>query len=42
MSVVDLGRTGAVGRGRLLVGRDGSAGLKLATLAGGDPVPALG
>jgi len=40
--VADLGRQGATNRGRLLIGRDGGAGLKLATLAGGDPVPALG
>ncbi len=40
--VADLGRTGAAGRGRLLIGPDGGAGLRLATLAGGDPVPALG
>jgi len=40
--VADLGRAGVTARERLLVGRDGSAGLKLATLAGGDPIPALG
>ena len=40
--VADLGRPGATGRERLLIGPDGGAGLKLATLAGGDPVPALG
>ena len=40
--VADLGRPGAPGRERLLIGADGGAGLKLATLAGGDPVPALG
>ena len=40
--VADLGRQGASGRERLLIGPDGGAGLKLATLAGGDPVPALG
>ena len=40
--VADLGRAGQMGRPRLLLGRDGSAGLRLATLAGGDPVPALG
>jgi ATP-dependent exoDNAse (exonuclease V) beta subunit len=40
--VADLGRAGVTARERLLVGRDGGAGLKLATLAGGDPVPALG
>ena len=40
--VADLGRQGASGRERLLIGPDGGAGLRLATLAGGDPVPALG
>jgi ATP-dependent helicase/nuclease subunit A len=40
--VADLGRSGMAGRERLLIGADGGAGLKLATLAGGDPVPALG
>jgi ATP-dependent helicase/nuclease subunit A len=40
--VADLGRTGATGRDRLLIGEDGSAGLRLTTLEGGDPVPALG
>jgi ATP-dependent exoDNAse (exonuclease V) beta subunit len=40
--VADLGRPGVNQRERLLIGPDGSAGLKLATLAGGDPVPALG
>jgi ATP-dependent helicase/nuclease subunit A len=40
--VADLGRQGASGRERLLVGRDGSAGLRLAALGGGDTVPALG
>ena len=40
--VADLGRTGATGRDRLLIGDDGRAGLRLATLEGGDPVPALG
>ena len=40
--VADLGRPGVNQRERLLIGRDGAAGLKLATLAGGDPVPALG
>ena len=40
--VADLGRPGVTARERLLIGPDGSAGLKLATLAGGDPVPALG
>ena len=40
--VADLGRPGQTGRPRLLLGRDGAAGLKLVTTAGGDPVPALG
>ena len=40
--VADLGRTGATGRDRLLIGGDGTVGVKLATLEGGDPVPALG
>jgi ATP-dependent exoDNAse (exonuclease V) beta subunit len=40
--VADLGRTGATGRDRLLIGDDGAVGIKLATLEGGDPVPALG
>jgi ATP-dependent helicase/nuclease subunit A len=40
--VADLGRTGATGRDRLLIGGDGTVGIKLATLEGGDPVPALG
>ncbi len=40
--VADLGRPGVTVRERLLVGQDGTAGLKLATLAGGDPVAALG
>ena len=40
--VADLGRPGVTARERLLVGQDGTAGLKLATLAGGDPVAALG
>ena len=40
--VADLGRQGASGRDRLLIGPDGGAGLRLATLAGGDPVAALG
>ena len=37
--VADLGRPGARGRERLLVAPDGRAGLQLATLAGGEPVP---
>jgi ATP-dependent helicase/nuclease subunit A len=40
--VADLGRTGALGRDRLLIGEDGDVGLRLLTLAGGEPVPALG
>jgi ATP-dependent helicase/nuclease subunit A len=40
--VADLGRPGVTARERLLIAPDGTAGLKLATLAGGDPVPALG
>ena len=40
--VADLGRPGMTARERLLIAPDGSAGLALATLAGGDPVPALG
>ena len=40
--VADLGRPGVVARERLLIGPGASAGLRLATLAGGDPVPALG
>jgi len=40
--VPDLGRQGATSRDRLLVGRDGSVGLKLQTLGGGDAVAALG
>ena len=40
--VADLGRPGHKGRDRLLVGEDGEPGLRLVTLAGGEPVPALG
>ena len=40
--VADLGRSGVTARERLLIGPDGEAGLKLATLAGGEPVAALG
>jgi ATP-dependent exoDNAse (exonuclease V) beta subunit len=40
--VADLGRPAATGRERLLIGEAGRAGVKLATLAGGEPVPALG
>ena len=39
--VADLGRLGAAGRPRLLIGHDGTAGLRLAPLGGGDAVPAL-
>ncbi|HKG66247.1 MAG TPA: UvrD-helicase domain-containing protein, partial [Solirubrobacteraceae bacterium] len=39
--VVDLGRLGAGGRPRLLIGEDGEVGLRLAPLGGGDAVPAL-
>ncbi len=39
--VADLGRQGAGGRPRLLLGADGTVGLRLAALGGGDPVPAL-
>ena len=39
--VADLGRQGAGGRPRLLLGDDGTVGLRLAALGGGDPVPAL-
>jgi ATP-dependent helicase/nuclease subunit A len=39
--VADLGRAGAGTRERLLVGRDGSVGLRLAPIGGGDAVPAL-
>ena len=41
--VADLGRHGRdAARDRLLIGDDGRAGLRLATLEGGEPVPALG
>ena len=41
--VADLGRAGATGRDAAADRRrDGARGLNLATLAGGDPVPALG
>ncbi len=40
--VADLGRPTGVQHERLLIGRDGQAGLRLATLAGGDAIPALG
>ena len=39
--VADLGRQGVLGRDRLLVGRDGSVGLKLQAPGGGSAVPAL-
>jgi RecB family exonuclease len=39
--VADLGRQGATGRPALLVGEDGSVGLRLAPIGGGDGVPAL-
>ena len=39
--VADLGRLGAGGRPRLLIGADGTVGLRLAALGGGDAVPAL-
>ena len=39
--VADLGRLGTLARPRLLLGRDGTAGLKLAALGGGEPVAAL-
>ena len=39
--VADLGRLGAGGRPRLLIGDDGAVGLRLAPLGGGDAVPAL-
>ena len=40
--VADLGRPSNPGRGRLLVGRDGRAGLRFADLEGGPLVSALG
>jgi ATP-dependent helicase/nuclease subunit A len=39
--VADLGRLGVANRPRLLLGRGGEVGLRLAALGGGDPVPAL-
>jgi ATP-dependent helicase/nuclease subunit A len=39
--VADLGRLGSGVRERLLIGRDGSIGLKLAPIGGGELVPAL-
>jgi len=39
--VADLGRLGSGVRERLLIGRDGSVGLKLAPIGGGELVPAL-
>jgi ATP-dependent helicase/nuclease subunit A len=37
--LADLGRTAAPGRSRLLLGEDGTAGLRLAPLGGGETVP---
>ncbi len=39
--VADLGRAGATARERLLLGRDGSVGLRLAPIGGGELVSAL-
>ena len=39
--VADLGRAGGGTRDRLLLGADGSVGLRLAPIGGGDPVAAL-
>ncbi len=39
--VADLGRAAGGGRDRLLLGPDGSVGLKLAPIGGGEPVSAL-
>ena len=39
--VADLGRAAGGGRDRLLLGPDGSVGLRLAPIGGGEPVPAL-
>ena len=39
--VADLGRAAGGARDRLLLGRDGSAGLRLAPIGGGETVPAL-
>jgi ATP-dependent helicase/nuclease subunit A len=39
--VADLGRLGVANRPRLLLGRNGEVGLRLAALGGGEPVPAL-
>jgi ATP-dependent helicase/nuclease subunit A len=39
--VADLGRSAGGQRERLLIGRDGSIGLKLAPIGGGEQVPAL-
>ena len=39
--VADLGRAAGGNRERLLLGRDGSVGLKLSPIGGGEPVPAL-
>ena len=40
--VADLGRAAGGQRDRLLIGRDGSVGLRLAPIGGGELVPALG
>ena len=39
--VADLGRAAGGNRERLLIGSDGSVGLKLSPIGGGEPVPAL-
>ena len=39
--LADLGRAAGGARDRLLLGADGSVGLKLAPIGGGEPVPAL-
>ena len=39
--VADIGRAAGGNRERLLLGRDGSVGLKLSPIGGGEPVPAL-
>jgi ATP-dependent helicase/nuclease subunit A len=40
--VADLGRAAGGARERLLIGRDGGVGLRLAPIGGGEPVAALG
>ncbi len=40
--VADLGRAAANTRSRLLLGRDGTVGLRLAPIGGGEAIPALG